>query len=72
MVLSDPSTMREPSLTTRPPMISGIDLHGDFDGLAAGQIGERPLQGLDMLVFQRLAATVTSARMRPLARSSSL
>ena len=54
LVLSEPSTMREPSLTMRPPMIDGIDLDGDLDGLAAGHLGERAFQRRDMRIRQRL------------------
>jgi hypothetical protein len=53
LVLSEPSTMREPSLTMRPPMIDGIDLDGDVDGLAAGDLHELRLERIHLRARQR-------------------
>ena len=41
--------MRDPSLTTMPPMIDGIDLDVDLDGLAARNLEQRCLERLPAL-----------------------
>ena len=50
LVLSEPSTMREPSLTTSPPMIEGSTLAVKVDLPAAGGGAQRFLQRRDVRV----------------------
>ena len=61
LVFSEPSTMREPSLTTSPPMIDGSTLAVRRDVLAAGSGAQRVLEGGDIGVAERLGAGDLSA-----------
>ncbi len=62
LVFSEPSTMREPSLTTSPPMIEGSTLAVRSTCLAAGGGAQRFLQRGDVRVGERRGAGDFGAR----------